>query len=205
MNDPRANHLDEMAELYALGALPEIERAAADAHIAACPACERRVGEAEETVASLTRTQSAPSRLDRRMRAAYARTSPPRYFYAAVAAALLIALLPVLVFWQRERAANDSQQQALSAMVSSHFLHAPFKALANDAPPAKIIYARSGAWLFVIATTDRALAVSANGRVIGTLTGSGSERTFFAPKALPVKEIDLMDGPRTIARAVIAR
>jgi hypothetical protein len=205
VNDPRAGHLDDLAELYALGALPEIERAAADAHIASCSDCERRVGEAEETIEALHAPQSAPARLDRRVHAAFARAAVPGYFYAVAAALLILALLPAVAFWQRERAANDAQQQALAAMVNSHFLHSPFQPLSTDAPAAKVIYARNGAWLYVIANTDRTLGVSADGRTIGTLTGSGSERTLFVAHPPAVKAIELVDGTRAIARAAIAR
>ncbi|MBV8196715.1 MAG: zf-HC2 domain-containing protein, partial [Candidatus Eremiobacteraeota bacterium] len=46
-------HIGDDAELYAAGALTRDEHAAVDAHIAQCPDCLRRVGEAEETVLAL--------------------------------------------------------------------------------------------------------------------------------------------------------
>ena len=205
MNDTRAAHLDDLAELYALGALPEIERAAADAHIAQCPQCARRVGEAEEAVAALVTPEPVSPQLDRRVRAAFARAPLPRYLYGAVAAALILGLLPSVAFWQRSQVADTAQQQALSAMVHSHFLHAPFQKLAPDAPAAKVIYARTGEWLYVIATTGKNLTVSANGRALGSLSGNGTERMLFVAHPPAVKTIELWDGTRAIARAAMAR
>ena len=72
-------HVDENAELYALGTLSDTDRAAVDAHVATCASCAQRVGEAEETVAALSARQTAvPGQLDRRMRASFAPRSLPR-------------------------------------------------------------------------------------------------------------------------------
>ncbi|MBD5605730.1 MAG: zf-HC2 domain-containing protein [Candidatus Eremiobacteraeota bacterium] len=46
-------HIDDDAELYALGALETSERDAVDAHLATCDACTRRVADAERTVGAL--------------------------------------------------------------------------------------------------------------------------------------------------------
>src|ERR1700688_4487918 len=88
-------HVDENAELYALGTLSDSERAAVDAHVATCASCAQRVGEAEETVAALAVRQAAvPSQLDRRVRGLFASRSVPRSLYSLVAAALILGLLP---------------------------------------------------------------------------------------------------------------
>src|SRR5438552_18715103 len=97
-------HVDENAELYALGTLSDSERAAVDAHVATCASCAHRVGEAEEAVAALSARQTAvPSRLDRRMRASFTARSMPRSLYSLVAAALILGLLPSALLWQRDR------------------------------------------------------------------------------------------------------
>jgi len=208
VNESGTMHLDELAELYALGALPDAERAAVDAHIARCETCARRVGEAEETVAALSTAEMKVSpRLDRRMRALLTTRSSVRFFYPLVAAALILGLLPSAAFWQRDRdlhAADAARGQALAAMVNSHFLHAQFVKIAPDAPAAKVIFARSGAWFYVIALSDRNLSLSANGRSLGVLTGSGGERTLFVAHPPAAKEIVLMDGSRAVARAAVA-
>jgi anti-sigma factor RsiW len=201
-------HLEELAELYAIGALPDDERAAADAHIAECAACARRVGEAEETVASLSAANGAPSpQLERRMRAAFIDRGRTRSWYPFVAAAFILGLLPSIALLQRDRnfeTAGANRNQALAAMVHSHFLHAPFVKIAPDAPAAKAIFARDGSWLYVIAASDRDLTLTAGGRVLGTVTGNGGERTLFLVHPPHAKALDLSDGSRTLARAAIA-
>src|SRR5436305_2800309 len=140
-------HVDENAELYALGALSDPDRAAVDAHVATCASCAQRVGEAEETVAALSARQTAvPGQLDRRMRASFAPRSLPRSLYALVAAALILGLLPSALLWQRDRdlsAMDSTRQRAAAAMVHSHFLHAPFTSMAPGAPAATVIFART--------------------------------------------------------------
>jgi anti-sigma factor RsiW len=207
VNDPRNEHLEEDAELYALGALPDAERAAAEAHIAQCDACARRIGEAEGTVAVLVRPQAPSSQLDRRVHAIFARRSNVRAFYPLVAAALIVALLPGTFFWQRDRdlrASDAVSRQAVAAMIHSHFLHAQFVKLSPDAPAAKAIFARNGAWLYVIAVTGRDLTLSAGGRVLGELSGTGNERALFVERPPATKSLLLSDGARVLAHAAVA-
>jgi hypothetical protein len=69
----------------------------------------------------------------------------------AVAAALVLALLDA--GWQsfrfhRQLAVDDA---ALSVLVHSHFNHVSMTPLAIGAPAAKILYARDGSWVYVIA------------------------------------------------------
>jgi len=207
VNDPRSEHLEEAAELYALGALPEAERAAAEAHIEQCSACARRAGQAEETLAVLVRPQAPSAQLDRRMHATFARRDSMRAFYPLVAAALIVALLPGAFFWQRDRdlrATDTVNRQAVAAMIGSHFLHSQFVKVAPDAPPAKAIFARNGSWLYVIAVTDRDLTLSGGGRVIGKLSGTGNERSIFLKGPPAAKSLVLTDGSRVLARAAVA-
>ncbi|HET9394006.1 MAG TPA: zf-HC2 domain-containing protein [Candidatus Rubrimentiphilum sp.] len=205
-------HVDENAELYALGSLSDSERAAVDAHVATCASCAQRVGEAEEIVAALSaRELAVPAQLDRRMRATFAPRSLPRSFYSLVAAALILGLLPSALLWQRDRdlsSIDGTRQQAASAMVHSHFLHAPFTSMAPGAPAAKAIFARTGAWLYVIATTNQDYTVVVNSggtrRDLGVLKGTGTERELFVANPPRVKEVYLFDGARAVARATIA-
>lgn len=48
-----AGHVDDLSAAYALGALEEAEKAAVDAHIRICPACERTVEDALATAGML--------------------------------------------------------------------------------------------------------------------------------------------------------
>ena len=207
MNDPRNEHLEEAAELYALGALSDDERAAAEAHIAQCGACARRVGHAEETLADLVQPQTPSAQLDRRVRATFARRGSVRAFYPLVAAALIVALLPGAFLWQRDRdlrAADAVNRQAVAAMIGSHFLHSQFVGVAADAPPAKAIFARNGAWVYVIAVTGRDLTLTAGGHVLGKLSGTGNERAIFVEHPPATRSLILSDGSRMLARAAVA-
>ncbi len=47
-------HIDELAELYALGSLEADERAAVERHSRGCTACADRIRAAEETVAFIS-------------------------------------------------------------------------------------------------------------------------------------------------------
>lgn len=49
----QTGHVDDLAAAYALGALEDAERASVDAHIRACPACERAVEDALATAGML--------------------------------------------------------------------------------------------------------------------------------------------------------
>ncbi len=207
MNDLRNEHLEEAAELYALGTLPDAERAAAEAHVAQCATCARRVGQAEETLAVLVRPQTPSSQLDRRVRATFARRSNVRAFYPLVAAALILALLPGALFWQRDRdlrASDAVNRQAVAAMIGSHFLHSQFVKVTPDAPPAKAIFARNGAWIYVIAVTGRELTLTADGHVLGKLSGTGNERAIFVEHPPATKSLVLTDGSRELALAAVA-
>jgi len=208
VNDTRNEHLDENAELYALGALPDAERAAAEAHLTQCSACAQRVGIAEETLAELVVPRSPSPQLDRRAHALFLqRGGGARAFYPLVAAVLIVALLPAALFWQRDRdlrASDAVNRQAVAAMIGSHFLHAQFVKTAADAPPAKAIFARDGAWLYVIAVTSRDLTLSAGGRALGKLSGTGNERAIFIEHPPATRSLVLMDGSRVLARAAVA-
>lgn len=207
MNDRRNVHLEEDAELYALGALPDAERTAAEAHIAHCVPCAQRVGEADETLAEITHSQAPSPQLDRRVRALFARRGGgTRAFYPLAAAALIVALLPAALFWQRDRdlrASDTVNRQAVAAMIGSHFLHSQFVKLTPEAPAAKAIFARDGGWLYVIAVTQRDLTLSAGGRVVGKLSGTGDERAIFIAHPPATKSLVLSDGARALSRAAV--
>jgi hypothetical protein len=129
---------------------------------------------------------------------------------AFVAAAFIIGLLPSLWFWNGNRATqafDADRQQAVQAMVNSHFLHAQFTALTSDAPKAKLIYARTGNWVFAVAQTGRPLSLraqSARGEVaLGTLHVAGNAAELFVPQAPRTRSFALYDGNVQIERVTI--
>jgi hypothetical protein len=198
-------HIDELADLYALGMLDERGRAQVDAHAMECEACASRLGEAESTVALLEQ-HASPART---------RTlSVPRVsgWSALAAAAFVIGLLPALWFWnsgQRRDAFDANRAQAVQAMVSSHFAHAQFVALTPDAPKAKLIYSRTGSWVYAVAQSSRALSLRAgtgsSAVTLGTLRVSRNAGELFVPNPPRTGAYALFDGEREVERVTLPR
>jgi hypothetical protein len=196
-------HLGELAELYALGALEPHERTQVDAHVADCAACARALGAAESTVAVLDAAfvpqLEPPERLGSRI-AASARAAVPlgprrearrtarpvAGFYATAAALLLAAGVGggALVEHSADvrQAARDSA--ILATIASSHFNHVTFTAHDAAVPVSKVLYARNGAWFYVVIASSacdcRVVARSAAGeRDLGKPDVRGNTATLF--------------------------
>jgi len=204
-------HIDDLAELYALGMLSDAERDALDGHIAACEPCAKRVGDAEAVVASLVIEAEPPRSLDARVRRAVASRPAVARLGPLIAAAFILGLLPSL--WllhavQVRSAFDDDRRAAIVAMLHSHFTHAQFVSIAPDAPRAKVIFARGGAWCYVVAQTRKAYRVQAQtaGRAtdLGTLRVSGDTAELFVPHT-DAGALVLLDGTRAVARAAVPR
>ncbi len=205
MND---RHVGDAAELYALGALSEVERRAVDAHAAGCAECRLRIGEAEEAVLSLERARSeraTPASLDRKM--LFARSSPSSAFahWARLAAAFVLgAMLTSFLFAALFHRPNPGNP-AIVAMIDSHFNHSQFTAVRADAPAAKVIYARDRSWLYVLVKSARSYGVYAgtgrSAQFIGRTKSSGATSELFVTRATPMQSLELRDGSLPLARA----
>lgn len=203
-------HIDELAELYALGALDEAERATVDLHAKSCAVCAARLGNAEAMIAETIEKHAPSGTLDVRVHKAFAprrRTAPP--WGALAAAAFLLGLLPGLLFaaFYHPRAPFESDRdRAIVAMVNSHFLHAQFTALAPDAPKAKVIYGRGKPWRLFVAQTKRPYTVraeaAAGGTSLGVLHVSGDAAELFVPSS-NARTFVLLDGTRRVARVTL--
>ena len=200
-------HIGELAELYAVGALDASERAAVDAHIAACMPCLRRVGEAEETLLALERGELAeptPQELDARMRFHAPRARRYAALAMAAAAGLAIGILTMLPGYLRPQVPQD----ALVAMIDSHFNHAQFAPVAtHGATGAKVIYARDRSWLFILADgSERYSVYAVNGGVatrLGELHPQGPTSSLYVAHAPMADAIELRDGAQVIERAAL--
>lgn len=200
-------HVDELAELYALGLLDEAENARVNRHAVECDVCASRIGEAESAVAALERhapAQHTPAPAQR-ARAAFR-------WPVLAAAAFLIGLLPSLWLWSvRERAGSFDADRAVAvqAMVSTHFAHAQFVATVPDAPKAKLIYSRSGTWVFAVAETSRALTLRAvdpaPAVTLGTLHVAGNAAELFVARPPAARSYGLFEGEREIERVTLPR
>lgn len=154
MNDKNL-HLDDDAELYALGMLENEDRARIEAHLRDCDMCLQRVGRAEATVAAMTESLAAMpagtvANLPRARRFAL---QPVLRQWGALAAALLLAVSTGVLGVQNAslQSAERGRSLVLGAMVRSHFAHAQFATASGTPVDAKVVYERHGRWYSVLA------------------------------------------------------
>ena len=210
-----AEHLGELAELYALGTLEPMEAKRVQAHVRQCTSCAARVGEAEAAVFPLIQADSAGGRgaelppLALEPRGSMRRTSPSRW--AAIAAAFLIGLLPPSIAWMRERTAHPvvETQQAATAMLAGHFAHVSLRPRVAAAPQAKAIYPLEGGWVYVIVAAGPAVEVAAvrggATSTVASLPSSTNVRTAFAKVSGNVDAVELIERGRIVALGTVAR
>jgi hypothetical protein len=206
------DHVGERAELYALGQLDALDIGRVERHARACDACAKRLGEAEAAVLELIEggdvPAARPEALDRRMR--FVRPpAPTAAWIGAVAAAFVIGLLPWSVAMTHRPAPPASSQGAIDAMLAGHFTHAPLVALRADAPPAKVIYAREGGWIYVLAgpgsaALDVATVTNGSTSVVASLAPSAQARAVFARFDGRAGAVVLLDRGTPVARAQLA-
>jgi hypothetical protein len=222
-------HLGELAELYALGALEPLERTQVEAHAAQCATCTRALAAAESTVAALDDAfvpqLEPPERLAARIAASAAVVVPlaprraprpaawrARGFYATAAGLLLAAGIGGGAFIEHSadvrQAAHDSA--VLATIATAHFNHVTFTAHAAAVPVSKVLYARDGAWFYVViagSTCDcRVIARSAAGeRDLGRPDVRGSTATLFVRDFPRPTALALVDpAGRTLSDATLA-
>ncbi len=234
----QTDHVADLAELYALGALEPDERARVDAHLVVCPDCERAVGRAEETVAALDDLvlpqAASPARLGERIAAA-ARTIVPQrpvasasqgsragrrrrwaslswQSWSAVAASVAFILGIGGGVWldrtNQTRLGAAGDERALERIATSHFRHASFIGREAGAPVAKVLYARDGAWIYVVVDARdcacRVVAHSENGtHDLGPLHEHGATKTLFNDGAGRPVTLELMRGGQRVADATL--
>jgi anti-sigma factor RsiW len=216
-------HVEELAALYALGALPDDERAAVDAHLLECSACARAVGEAEGDIARMVSSepqQSAPAALEQRIN----RLVQPRrleslgssrrvswLYPASIAAALLLGLLPSAYFFSANRSMHDvmaSQNAMIGRLAAAPHRTAHFQT-AGAGPPADVMYASDGSWyVVVVRDASKPLSVAWMHDGVHTMLGNampkGSVAILYLPKSHRMDRLALMDGDRVVAEATLS-
>lgn len=215
----RDDHVGESAERYALGDLDDFERGRVERHARECDACAKLLGQAEATVLRLIEGGEVPERLPEPKRRIAFGTSPrtraPAWFAAAVAAAFVLGLLPWGIASLRERGTADSasqqqqQQVAMNAMLAGHFAHAPFVSHAAGVPPAKLIFAREGGWLYVIVgpgadPLDIAVVTGGKRTTVASVAPAAVVRSAFIRQPTRVESVELVDRGVPIAVAHVA-
>ena len=209
------NHIEDMAELYALGLLGESEGARIRKHIMRCRVCRYAVVQAQDVVAAVAQEvpQLEPSSalrqrlLDSSRPTASARTRPSFGWFTAglatgIAAAALL-LLPARMSIQQSASQNDL---ALSTIVQSHFTHVPFTALSAKAPQGKVLYAKHAAWLYIIVHAPRpgtqvALEGPGGTKYLGALPIFGENGTLFVRDRGLFHTVVLLREGRVVSRA----
>ncbi|HTD33842.1 MAG TPA: hypothetical protein VK665_09300 [Candidatus Elarobacter sp.] len=193
------NHLDDDAELYALG-LTERERdAEIEAHLAACEPCRARVVAAEAAAASLAAAlPPAPGTVRRALAG--------RAWWPSVAVAASVVFGAVAAtesFAAQSASARLARTDvALTAIASSHFGHTTLTS--DPGVIAKAIYARDGAWCYVVASgAPRGAHVvmhrGTTARDLGALD-PGAPATLFVRDPGRSDEIELVaDGGHVVA------
>jgi hypothetical protein len=215
-------HIEDIAALYALGALADDERAAVDAHVRHCSPCARAVGAAEEDVAIVSSTErrwEAPSELADRIgrivqtepRGMVRRARASWPLGAAIAAALVIGLAPSFYLWSQNRAMHDAmlaQTAAMDRVAGTAHRVAAFGAMPSGAT-ARVVYAADGSWYVVLIRDARKpLAVAWMHEGLRTMLGSavphGNVAMLYLPKSHRMDRLALMDGQHVVAEATLS-
>jgi hypothetical protein len=182
------NHIDQEAELYALGMLEGDERARVDEHLRECIPCTVKVGEAEAAVAGLI-----DSTQERRPAARRA------WWPLAVAAAFAIAAGGLFGQNVILRGALGTDGTLLATMVDSHFDHVQFQAPGGAALPAKAIYERHGKWYEILADGTPAWHVvfvrpdGTRDPAAAAFARRGAASIVYLAPSTPVRSIQLED------------
>jgi len=213
-----SEHLGDDAELYPLGLLDDDVAREVERHIAGCELCAERVSAGRTVAASLASALPAvePStalhvRLREAVRPGTRAARPPASWNAwGFALAAVFALAFLALGWKAlalrgQLAADDL---ALVTVVHSHFNHVSMTPQSANPVAAKILYARDGSWLYVIADkpggTLRALAHTAEGPVdLGVLATSGRTAGLLVRPAARVESLVLERAGMTVASATL--
>jgi anti-sigma factor RsiW len=216
-------HVEDRAALYALGALPDDERAVVDAHLLECSACAQAVGEAEGDVAQIVSREpqhSAPTTLEdrinrlvlpRRLESAAGSSRRGAWFYpASIAAALLLGLVPSAYFFAANRTMHDvmaSQNSMIGRLAAAPHRTAHFRP-ADAGPPADVMYASDGSWyVVVVRDASKPLSVAWMHDGVHTMLGNampkGNVAILYLPKSHRMDRLALMDGDRVVGEATL--
>lgn len=206
-------HIDESAELYALGMLEGAESANVLAHARTCTQCAQLLERAQHVVAVLSegieQTDVRPGLRDRLLASAAGRSKErARYgwFGGGLAAGLAAAALVLLPGHFSTTSTRTNDDLALSTIVGSHFNHVSFVALRPGAPQAKALYAKHLEWIYIVVHKpppglEVAAADTSGMRSLGTLGITGENGTLFIRAPGRIKQIVLLADGIAVAQA----
>jgi hypothetical protein len=214
-----SDHIDELAELYAVGSLEEFERERVERHVARCSGCAEQLRQAEETVATIAQAQAQqlrepPAELRSRLDASLATrrravlTWHP--FAAAIAAAILLAFIPTWVAVDRTSAliAMRQDERALARLASAgtQIDHAQFISPSKRPMDAKVLYGPHGDWYYVVVMHPRpgmqvAYVHAGHMEMLGTVAMHGESGTLYLPVNHKMEQLALVEGHTIVADA----
>ncbi len=217
------NHIDDSAELYALGALDDLERRRIDAHVATCAPCARLLGDAELAVTHAIEAdpQYEPSlALRSRLAGSLEAMQPkarraPQAGWIAIAAAFAILALPT-GFLARDymvmHAYIASDQMLMQKMANGSLASATFQPMKPSMPAmsAHVMYAKSGDFYAVVVKHPmRSLQVAyvrpdGTMETIGKLEMQGDMGVAVMPIDHKMLKLALIDGGDVVAEANLA-
>jgi anti-sigma factor RsiW len=209
-------HIGDDAELYALGALDATETAAVERHIATCAECATRVVDAQNVAASLASALPGvrPSAsLDRRIRdvaspGAQTRTRFSSLWQYAIAAVFALAFLGAGFQAFRLHGQLADEDFALATVVHSHFNHVSMSPISGSQVAAKVLYARDGSWVYVIADRPggelHVMSVgAAGGTDLGALHSIGQTASLLIRPAARIQSLVLQRDGVPVAAATL--
>jgi hypothetical protein len=213
------DHIDELAELYAVGSLDDLERARVERHVTGCETCAAQLRQAQETAAALAQAQvrvlhEPPAQLRTRLDAALSSRKRPvltwHPFAAGIAAAIVLAFIPTWVAVDRNSAllAMRQDERALARLASAgtQIDHAQFMSPSKQPMNAKVLYGPRGDWYYIVVMHPRPgmrVAYLHGGRMemLGTVAMHGESGTLYLPVNHKMEQLALVEGHTIVADA----
>lgn len=214
-----SEHINELAELHALGSLEAFERERVYEHVAQCEPCRLRLEYAEDAVAALAQAQAKPGhqappslqhRLERSIAAPARGLLTWHPFAAAVAAAVILALVPTWVAVDRNTALlamrQDERALARLADAGTQIDHAQFMSPSKQPMDAKVLYGPHGDWYYVVVMHPRpgmqvAYVHDGHMEMLGTVAMHGESGTLYLPVNHKMDELALLEDNTVVADA----
>ncbi len=213
-----SEHIEELAELYALGTLDDLERARVEKHVESCEDCAIRLDEAAIVVADVAQAQSTvtpPHQLETRLlqSAGLQRSRPSArrplwhwQVFGAIAAVFALAFVPAWVAVDFTSLARNDDNRALARLASAPFNRATFMGSNHRPMDAKVLYGPGGDWYYVVVMHPSpnmhvAYMHGARMEMLGTVAMHGESGTLYLPVKHKMEELALLEGSRVVADA----
>lgn len=197
-------HCEDDAELFALGLTDPERSEEIEAHCATCAACRTRVIAAEATAAALASTLPAMPAAAAARRWGFGPAGSALAAAAAVVFAVTTGIEGAALHGTVQQSARTDV--ALAHVAASHFNHTTLSSPAGTA--VKVLYARDGAWLYVIAEglgigVHAVVRQAGVDRDLGPL-GPGNPATLFITAPGRVSDVALVADGHTVAHGTPA-